>query len=301
LARIAVSKPLVLDVHDAFVLREVGRRETVAGGRVLDVEPPRRWEAGHADFLAARSAATDRRALAALLVEERGVVRAADVRVLTGVDAAVSSGEGARLVGLGPWVAAASIMERVSGEIDAHLRDQHAEHPLRAGVDAPSLRPVLARVHPLLADPGLADEVFDSLARTGRIARAGATVSLPSHRPTTEGNPEADRLTATVAAAEPTPPTVAELFARGFEPELLSAVCAEGRLVRVSADIVMTPDLVDRGRRAVAEGPAQGISVSSFREALGTSRKFAVPLLEYLDAQGVTVRRGDLRVLRGGG
>jgi selenocysteine-specific elongation factor len=41
------------------------------------------------------------------------------------------------------------------------------------------------------------------------------------------------------------------------------------------------------------------LTVSAFRELLGTTRKYAVPLLEYFDQQGVTRRQGDLRVLRG--
>ena len=74
-ARITAAAPVVLDVGDRFVLREAGRRETVAGGTVLDVAPPAR--AGHDPVarLSARATAS-RDALPALLVDERGAVRA---------------------------------------------------------------------------------------------------------------------------------------------------------------------------------------------------------------------------------
>ena len=104
---------------------------------------------------------------------------------------------------------------------------------------------------------------------------------------------------ASVADAGLTPPTVRELTASGFSAELIRAACAEGRLVRVSPDIVLTPDVVRKAEAIVrAQAGPPGITVSSFREALGTSRKYALPILEYFDARGLTRRQGDVRLLR---
>ena len=65
--------------------------------------------------------------------------------------------------------------------------------------------------------------------------------------------------------------------------------------------IVQVPRLPARGETVIGgrfrEAPG-GITVSAFRERLGTSRKYALPLLEWFDQRGVTIRRGDLRVLR---
>jgi selenocysteine-specific elongation factor len=61
---------------------------------------------------------------------------------------------------------------------------------------------------------------------------------------------------------------------------------------------VFTPALIERAGSIVAETDAGGITVSAFREALGTSRKYAVPLLEWFDQRGVTRREGDLRFPR---
>jgi hypothetical protein len=52
---------------------------------------------------------------------------------------------------------------------------------------------------------------------------------------------------------------------------------------------------VDRATALVDEHAATGITVSTLRERLGTSRKFAIPLAEWLDREGITRRRGDLR------
>ena len=80
---------------------------------------------------------------------------------------------------------------------------------------------------------------------------------LPSHRVSTAGSADADRLVAAVTDAEATPPSIRELMSAGFDQELIRAVCAEGRLVRISADLVMTPSIVDRAAAFIRDaGPA---------------------------------------------
>ena len=68
--------------------------------------------------------------------------------------------------------------------------------------------------------------------------------------------------------------------------------------MKLATDLVVHPDLVTRATEAVAAHAPAGITVSALREALGTSRKYAVPLVEWMDAQGLTRREGDLRHLR---
>ena len=61
----------------------------------------------------------------------------------------------------------------------------------------------------------------------------------------------------------------------------------------------MTPAMVERALTLIRDAGSGGMTVSDVRDALGTSRKYAVPLLEYLDAKGLTRRVGDVRVARG--
>ena len=98
---------------------------------------------------------------------------------------------------------------------------------------------------------------------------------------------------------EPIPPSVAELVAAGFERDAIEGATRAGALVRLSPELVMTPAFVERAERIVREAGAAGVTVSAFRESLGTSRRFALPLLEHLDARGITKREGDIRVARG--
>src|SRR5262249_36009094 len=115
----------------------------------------------------------------------------------------------------------------------------------------------------------------------------------------TAGSVEADRLVAAVTEAATAPPTIRELAEAGFDRELIAAVCRDGRLVRISADLVMTPSMVDRSRAFIPDAGPGRPTGAAVREELGTSRKYTVPLLEHLDAKGLTRRVGDVRVARG--
>ena len=84
----------------------------------------------------------------------------------------------------------------------------------------------------------------------------------------------------------------------GLEPELLHALLRAEQLIRIGDDLVYLPEQI-----TTIEGQLQGLpaefTVADFRDLLGITRRQAVPLLEWLDSRGLTMRRGDLRVVRG--
>ena len=81
-------------------------------------------------------------------------------------------------------------------------------------------------------------------------------------------------------------------------PEAFHALLARGEFVRVGASLYRGSQLAAiRGRLEAALRAEQRLSVARFRDLVGTSRKYAVPLLEYFDRIGVTVREGDDRRL----
>ncbi len=100
---------------------------------------------------------------------------------------------------------------------------------------------------------------------------------------------------------ESTPPTVKELQADGLGRDVIEAAARAGVVVRISPELVFTPGFVAKAETIVREAGSAGITVSAFREALGTSRKFALPLLEWFDHRGITRREGDLRFPRDAG
>jgi selenocysteine-specific elongation factor len=293
-ARVRLSAPFPLEAGDRFVLRDTGRRETVAGGLVLDVAPPSRPGRDAAERLEARRNA-DRSRIADLTVEERGAVRASEVLLLTGREPAH-----ARRVG--EWFLGEALHRGVVEDVTAAFSRFHGANPMREGTDVAFARTAVSEsLHgrSLAATDDLVDAIVDDLVATGVLARTGGTIHLASHRVSLgEREEEIDRIVRAIADEEPTPPTVAELISAGTNRDAIDAAITTGRLVRVSSDIVMTPELVANAERVVRELGADGITVSAFRERLGTSRKFALPLLEHFDARGITLRRGDVRVLR---
>jgi selenocysteine-specific elongation factor len=88
---------------------------------------------------------------------------------------------------------------------------------------------------------------------------------------------------------------VGELIEMGFPRELIGAAIRAGVVVGLTPDIVMSPETVERAAEFVRRHGDDGVTVSEMRTALGTTRKYAVPLAEHLDRTGVTRRDGDRR------
>lgn len=285
-ARVRLSRPVVTETGDRFVLREAGRRETVAGGVVLDADPPARPGPDPAGRLRRREEAGSEE-LAGILLEERGRVRASDLRALTGSDPA--SVPGAQRIGR--WWVAHTVIRDINERLRITLAAFHRDHPLRPGMDAGELRRA-AGIEEFDVD------FLERLQQDGVVARDGTLVRLAGHRVSLgEQEPQAARMIQAVAEGEPLPPTVTDLLAAGYSLELIEACVATGRLARVSPELVVTPDFLVRAEtlaRSEAARP-EGLTVSRFRELLGTSRRYALPLLVHLDQRGVTRREGDLR------
>jgi selenocysteine-specific elongation factor len=190
---------------------------------------------------------------------------------------------------LGPWWVAKEVVEAGSAELIEALEAFHRAHPLRSGMDADVLR---------RRRDDTASEILERLEAQGVVVRQGRIVRLASHRVDLGGGEaEAARLVESVASGEPTPPTVRDLVAAGFPRDLIEACVATGRLVRASPEVVLTPEFARRVEQTARTEAvrAEGLTVSRFREQLGTSRKYAVPLLEWLDGRGITRRDGDVR------
>jgi len=245
--RLHLATPLPLLPGDRFVLRDMGRGETVGGGELLDVDPR---------VAAARArpdGSVDR------VVRERGRVTVDELERLTGER---------RNPTLGRWVTDPEAVTATAADLAARAE---AAGPL--GVDLAELndwdRAVLETTQAVTVDQG-------------RVKVAGAGDHLADH------------------------PFLAELEASPFDPpdadDVDRAELAE--LVRRGQVLVAdgnwyAPSAVDAAEVVVAgllaEKP-EGVTVAEVRDALGTTRKHALPLLSLLDGRGATRRRGDVRI-----
>jgi selenocysteine-specific elongation factor len=291
--RITTARPLVLDVFDRFVLRESGRRETLGGGSVLDPSPPRGAGPGPQERQARRAPGA-RANLPKLHADERGAVRASDAVRLTGSTSGVPEA--------GEWLLRDGLLESAGTELIDHVEAFHEAHPLEEGEPLASARRALAAsLRPVTGppDPRLVEAVLERLTADGLITRTSTSIALPSHRPAArENDPAVQRVLSAIASEPAQPPTIKDLVAQGIGRDAIDAAGRAGLVVRVGPDLVFTPALIERAEAIVAAAGSSGITVSALRQALGTSRKYALPLLEWFDQRGVTRREGDLRYPR---
>jgi selenocysteine-specific elongation factor len=182
------------------------------------------------------------------------------------------------------------------------LASYHAHHPLQRGMPLREIRAVLA--------PGSREEIiealFEALQRDGKARMTGDQLSLPEHEvslsPEQASIREAMLKTFSQAGLSP-PPLEEALRSTGAQStaaeSMLYHLLREGDLVRVRDDLVFHAAALDGLMRTLQEHRAAGerFSVPEFKEWTGTSRKHAIPLLEYLDQKRITRRVGDSREL----
>jgi selenocysteine-specific elongation factor len=139
--------------------------------------------------------------------------------------------------------------------------------------------------------------------RSGRIRRTEAVAALAGFSPRVAGgDEEIERVVKILAEAELAPPSVAELERstgwRDLYP-LLRLAAARGQVEAVERDRYYSRGALDRFAEVLQEMGRDGLIVpGAVRERLGISRKYLIPLLEWADARGITVRDGDGRRLR---
>jgi selenocysteine-specific elongation factor len=173
----------------------------------------------------------------------------------------------------------------------------HQLYPLRAGMPREELRNRLG-----LEGRAFAAALAHAVA-VGEVEDQGAAVSLPEHKPSLTGSQQADvdSLNSRFKAAPYAPPSLKECQ-EAVDAEVLAYLFDSGRLVQVSPDVVFDAEtyreMVDRVRQEIRT--AGTITVARVRDLFATSRKYALALMEHLDAIGITVRVGDERRLANG-
>ncbi|HEX4907736.1 MAG TPA: SelB C-terminal domain-containing protein, partial [Actinomycetes bacterium] len=313
LVRLHLRRPMVLDVFEPLVLRDSGRDETVGGGLVLDPFPPAAVRGTAArvrrtEELEAREAA-GRDGLLERVLAERAVVPLSDLPRLAAIApdrlparlAGTSGGGVVRSRTLAwtreAWEAAgAAVLEAVEG--------QHRDDPSAPGLPAQAARAAARRP----ADPArpgwpapAGTEVVEALLADGRLVADGPTLRRPGHGVRLDPAQRALRARVEAALAE----AGVVLFGDTALAELGADRKATALLVRLGVLVAVGPGgylgrstleaAVATLRRSFPDG--RPFAATEAKEALGTTRRTAIPLLEHLDRTGVTVRQGDLRRL----
>ena len=316
LVQLRLESPLAALRGDRFILRRYSPVVTIGGGTVVDAAPPKRSPRSGAarDAVAALAAGDDREAALRFLGEAglRGATRAALAQRLGRPGAAVARLE-ASLREAGEIVVAsgrAGSEARLLAAECARALEERLLARLAAFEEANRLRPGMP-VEELREHAGVPAAVADGallrLEAAGRIRRDRDTVATAgrSVRLTPAEQGILDGLAELLDEGGLAPPTLSEAGrSLSAAPPLVEAMrrllAHAGRAVIVTPDLSFSVAALDSLKQAVRERRQSNpeISVGWFKERFGLSRKHAIPLLEWLDRERVTVRVGDVRRIR---
>jgi selenocysteine-specific elongation factor len=305
IARLTLRDALPLHVGDRVLLRDPGRADArILGATVLDVAPPAVARRGAAAAAGRELAAWPDHPSAADLLRRHGLLRAGALAAMgvTGGPAPVS----------GDWLADparwADLRRRLAEAVAAHARSD----PLAIGMSPEAARAALGLPDRTLLG-ALARPPRDLPADPGAPAQVQLTEGylrlVPQETPEHQGprkltEPASSlpprvvsgiRAVLTDLAGAPfMAPEAGRLEDLGLDQRALAAAARAGLLLRVSEQIVLAPGAEAEAAHVLARLP-QPFTTAEARQALGTTRRVAIPLLEYLDRAGITQRLPDDR------
>ena len=307
LAQLRLERPVFLFDGDRVTVRDWAEQHTLAGGIVLDADAGRKGFRGRARLqcLTRRTdAAGDAIAFVESLVTRDGVVQQSRLLVKSGfgeaeiTDAVLRLAAAEAVVVAGGCVCSARTWATLRQQAVDAVEARHQAHPDRLGLPLSDLR---ARLKAVAAPDAVFDAVVEQLC-AGEFIRDGAVLRRAAHRPALPAALETagSALRATLASRPFDPPSRRVLTPDAMSERALRFLLEGGEAIEISADVVLAAASVTRAREAVValirdRGHA---TIGDVRQLLGSSRRVVVPLLEYFDRIGVTLREGDRRTLR---
>ncbi len=308
--QLRLDEPVVSAAGDRYILRHAASLRVLGGGRVLAAGDGRlkrfkqrvlgeaqRREGAQGDPLAQARVVlelTGRRGVdTASLAQETATPEAELERALASL---VESGAVVRPTPH-QWLDVGAL-EEVADEIDEVLADEHARNPLLEWLDIKDLRSRVDAVESVLRVALEQDRRFE-LSSGGRVRRAGYEATLNSDQAAGR-----ERILSALRAGGTNPPEVDGALtglSAADTAALVATMSQAGDIVRVGTQVYHGEVMQELRATVLEHGRERGgeIHIPTLRDALGTTRKYLIPLLEWCDAQGITVRRGDKRVLRG--
>ncbi len=307
LAQLQCAQPVAIPARERFVLRTLSPPVTVGGGRVL--EPVTARLRRHAPEVLARLAALAEADPAGIVAGEVARAGAAGVRLellarLAGVAparAAAMLRDLSAVIGRGGVAMTRAALDAVLAEIPGRLAASEPAHP--DGLSRDRLAALLPE-----AGPAVLDEAIARLVAQGALLHAGGSVRIRRDAREQDRAREEAALAAGLAEALRQgglrPPDPATLAPDPPAKRRLERLVREGVAIRTldrvqKREILFHCEAVEVARRHLAPLLAKppGLLTGEAGAALGISRKYSVPLLEYLDATGFTRRLGDRRML----
>ena len=313
LVRFRLEAPAVLTRGDRFIIRAYSPPITIGGGIVLDAAPTRsgvRSAEGQSALERLRFGA-DHDAPLLAMIETAGIAGIAPASLISraGVPprklpAVTQSLETRGIVSAGDRLVAVRHLKAASDQLLALVAASHRANPMSDGLSREEAREkIFAKVA-----ASIFEKVLDQLKTTKALV-GSERLALPTHRPTVAGAD--DRVRTAIVDAFRTaglkPPDLAALETAAKAPaavieKVMALLLREKVLTRVDT-IVFHADALQQLKSEVSalKGSAPGgratLDVAAFKDRYGISRKYAIPLLEFLDRERITRRTGDVRLV----
>jgi selenocysteine-specific elongation factor len=313
--QLRLEEPAIVLPRDRFVIRSYSPVQTIGGGILLDAQASkhRRGEAGLAahfrllaegspeeifshhlrqathqglrlsEFLPRTELSESRLRQVATTLQRAGRLRAVNADMA--------------------WYLHAEALDSLTRELRRYLETFHRQNPLKPNIASEELR---AKVR------GLGERVclmaLEELRQQGAVVVERDRVRLATHQVALDDTRERilNELEAEFLAAGYQPPRVEDLFAKlnigkGHDKALLQVLLDQGRAVRLKENVVFHRANLAKAETLLVQylRDHREITPIEFKDLLGISRKYAIPMLEYFDSQKITIRVGDKRILRG--
>jgi selenocysteine-specific elongation factor len=303
-ARLKLPEAALLLPGDRFIIRQFSPVVTIGGGVVLDAAPMRRMP-GLADFLKVLGGGNGETILRVRIARrlQEGIAISRLVAETGWTQSFVEAQLGqavkeGRVVRIGELFLDSPALEALRLSIVSSVEDFHKKNPLVGGIAKEQLR----------EQSGASVEVFDAvlsmLVRGKKLEGAGELVRLPGHGVVMKDE-EAESMQMIEQAfgsAGLKVPALHEVIAglkvdKARAQKIVTLLLRDKVLIKVSNELVFHRSALEQLRRELTAYKAKlpRIDVASFKELTGVSRKYAIPLLEYLDRERVTRRIGDAR------
>jgi selenocysteine-specific elongation factor len=306
-AHLRLDAPLVLIPGDRFIIRQFSPVITIGGGVVLDAAPLKTPTAPRLQFLKTQAGANqDAQALAR--IARRGEEGVTTARLIAETGRTRQEVEGhttklladQKIVKRGDLHLAANEFQSVLAKLSRFVSEFHARNPLVPGISKEELREQ-ATLSPTVFAAALDDAVKDR-----KLVITGDLVHLPGRGVVMKDEEAESRkiIEQAFASAGLKVPALKDVLAglkidKARAQKLVTLLLREKVLIKVSDDLVFHQSALAELRKTLAAQKARSpkIDVAGFKDLTGVSRKYAIPLLEYLDRERVTRREGDQRTI----
>lgn len=311
-AELRLAEPIVAAWGQRFILRRISPAITLGGGTILDPHIPDLHRIRDIESLAKQLANPSAAVRLSARLAQRDSVSASDLTLASSIGVLpdelekllASLRDDGKLIQLGKSERAIEIhtdrLESLAASVLRTIRNEVIQHQPRRSLPKPTLLTACRAI----TSVNLLEFVIEHLVKTKQLVELGANLGPADLQAqlTKQQRKNRDELLSRISAGNLTPPTSKEL-ARTLDlklsdtEQLLNLWVEDALLVRIGEGLYFTTTALDEARKRCRDllqkqGPS---TMADLRDAWEVTRKYAVPLCEYLDSIGVTVRDGDLR------